>query len=151
MNAAYEFQSPWLLGLLALLPVYAVLRGRMGRASALRFPSVELLRTVGTPVRADAGRLRLFLRLLAAALVIVALAGPRTARQQPEIQIRPDFARAATMGVTSEALASTIRVATNGEYSFIGLTPGTYTISEQQQTGWTKSLGGTTITLTSDI
>ncbi len=39
------------------------------------------------------------------------------ARQQPEIQIRPDFARAATMGVTSEALASTIRVATNGEYS----------------------------------
>ena len=36
-----------------------------------------------------------------------------------------------------------------GEYSFTGLTPGTYTVSEQQQTGWTKSLGGTTITLTS--
>ena len=36
-----------------------------------------------------------------------------------------------------------------GEYSFTGLTPGTYTISEQQQTGWTKSVGGATITLTS--
>lgn len=86
MNSSIEFQTPWLLALLALLPVYAVLRGRIGRDSALRFPSVELLRTVSAPVRADAGRLRLFLRLLVAALVVVALAGPRTVRQQTETQ-----------------------------------------------------------------
>jgi multidrug efflux pump subunit AcrB len=39
------------------------------------------------------------------------------ARQAPEIQIAPDFARAAALGVTSNAIASAVRVATNGEYS----------------------------------
>ncbi|MBB4569316.1 efflux RND transporter permease subunit [Rhizobium leucaenae] len=39
------------------------------------------------------------------------------ARQAPEIQISPDFARAAALGVTSNAIASAVRVATNGEYS----------------------------------
>ena len=39
------------------------------------------------------------------------------ARQAPEIQITPDFARAAALGVTSNAIASAVRVATNGEYS----------------------------------
>ena len=86
MNTAFEFQYPWLLGLLALLPVYALLRGRLGHVSALRFPSVDLVRMVGRPARAAAGRLRLFLRLLAAALVIVTLAGPRTAHEQTETQ-----------------------------------------------------------------
>ncbi|MBX4935647.1 efflux RND transporter permease subunit [Rhizobium bangladeshense] len=39
------------------------------------------------------------------------------ARQAPEIQITPDFARAASLGVTSSAIAEAARVATNGEYS----------------------------------
>ncbi|WP_349961996.1 efflux RND transporter permease subunit [Rhizobium sp. ZPR3] len=39
------------------------------------------------------------------------------ARQAPEIQITPDFARAAAFGITSNAIASAVRVATNGEYS----------------------------------
>ncbi|WP_368517226.1 efflux RND transporter permease subunit [Rhizobium sp.] len=39
------------------------------------------------------------------------------ARQAPEIQIMPDFARAAALGITSNAIASAVRVATNGEYS----------------------------------
>ncbi|EJC82998.1 cation/multidrug efflux pump [Rhizobium leguminosarum bv. trifolii WSM2297] len=38
-------------------------------------------------------------------------------RQAPEIQITPDFARAAALGVTSSAIAEAVRVATNGEYS----------------------------------
>ncbi|MDL2410026.1 efflux RND transporter permease subunit [Rhizobium calliandrae] len=38
-------------------------------------------------------------------------------RQAPEIQITPDFARAAALGITSKAIASAVRVATNGEYS----------------------------------
>ena len=49
----------------------------------------------------------------------------------------------------SESTTTSTTSAGIGEYSFTGLTPGTYTVSEQQQTGWTKSLGGTTITLTS--
>lgn len=39
------------------------------------------------------------------------------ARQAPEIQITPDFARAAALGITSNAIAGAVRVATNGEYS----------------------------------
>jgi len=39
------------------------------------------------------------------------------ARQAPEIQITPDFARSAALGVTSSAIAEAVRVATNGEYS----------------------------------
>ncbi|MCJ9691252.1 efflux RND transporter permease subunit [Rhizobium sp. PRIMUS64] len=39
------------------------------------------------------------------------------ARQAPEIQITPDVARAAALGVTSSAIAEAVRVATNGEYS----------------------------------
>ena len=37
--------------------------------------------------------------------------------QAPEIQIVPDFARAAALGITSDAIASAVRVATNGDYS----------------------------------
>ncbi len=35
---------------------------------------------------------------------------------RPEVVVRPDFARAADLGVTSSAIAETLRVATNGDY-----------------------------------
>ena len=35
---------------------------------------------------------------------------------RPEIAVRPDFARAADLGVTSAALAETLRIATVGDY-----------------------------------
>lgn len=38
--------------------------------------------------------------------------------QRPEIVIRPDFARAAELGVSSAAIAQTVRVATTGDYDF---------------------------------
>ncbi|MGV1988203.1 efflux RND transporter permease subunit [Agrobacterium sp. 22-221-1] len=37
--------------------------------------------------------------------------------QAPEIQIVPDFTRAAALGVTSETISEAVRVATNGDYS----------------------------------
>lgn len=37
--------------------------------------------------------------------------------QAPEVQIVPDFTRAAALGVTSEAISEAVRVATNGDYS----------------------------------
>jgi multidrug efflux pump subunit AcrB len=40
-----------------------------------------------------------------------------SALDAPEIQIVPDFSRAAALGVTAEAIASVVRVATAGEYS----------------------------------
>lgn len=36
---------------------------------------------------------------------------------RPEIVVRPDFAKAADLGVTSSAIAETLRVATSGDYS----------------------------------
>ncbi|SCW74068.1 efflux RND transporter permease subunit [Ancylobacter rudongensis] len=37
--------------------------------------------------------------------------------QAPEVQIAPDFTRAAALGVTSDAISEAVRVATNGDYS----------------------------------
>src|ERR1039458_5529984 len=74
MTGNLEFQYPWLLALLALLPIYAFLRGRIGKLAALRFPSADIARAAGAAARAASGRLLLFLRLLTVALCIVALA-----------------------------------------------------------------------------
>lgn len=79
MNGEFEFQYPWVLALLGLLPVYALLRGKAGKWSALKFSSAEIARAAGARMRTAAGRLLAFLRLLAAGLGIVALAGPRLA------------------------------------------------------------------------
>ncbi|WP_397458804.1 efflux RND transporter permease subunit [Pseudomonas asplenii] len=40
-----------------------------------------------------------------------------TAVQRPEIQMRPDFVRAAEQGISSQDIADTLRMATYGEYS----------------------------------
>src|SRR5947207_9665773 len=86
MHSAFEFQFPWLLALLALLPVYAFLHGRIGKLSALRFPSADIARAAGATARAAAGRLLMFLRLFTVSLAIVALAGPRFANDRTETQ-----------------------------------------------------------------
>jgi len=86
MNGNFQFQYPWLLALLALLPVYAFLHGRIGKFSALSFSSADIARAAGTAARAAAGRLLLFLRILTVALCIVALAGPRFANDHTETQ-----------------------------------------------------------------
>jgi Ca-activated chloride channel family protein len=86
MTGNFEFQYPWVLALLALLPVYAFLRGRVGNFSALRFPSAEIARAAGASARAAVGRLLLFLRLGAVALCIGALAGPRFANDHTETE-----------------------------------------------------------------
>ena len=74
MNSNFEFQYPWVLALLALLPVYAFLRGRVGKHSALTFSSADIARAAGAKAKAAAGRLLMFLRLLVVGLMIVALA-----------------------------------------------------------------------------
>ena len=86
MSSTFEFQFPWLLALLALLPLYAFLRGRIGPASAIAFSSAELVGAIGAPVRSVPGRLLFFLRLAAIAFAIVALAGPRRVNDQTETQ-----------------------------------------------------------------
>jgi Ca-activated chloride channel family protein len=84
MSTSLQFQYPWLLALLALLPAYAFLRGRIGKTAALQFSSADIARAAGAGAKSAAGRLLFFLRLLTAALMIVALAGPRQAHDQIE-------------------------------------------------------------------
>src|SRR5262249_50251181 len=86
MNGEFEFQFPWVLALLVLLPLYALLRGKIGRLSALRFSSAEIARAAGAQARAAVGRFLFFLRLLVVALSIVALAGPRLANYHVETE-----------------------------------------------------------------
>jgi Ca-activated chloride channel homolog len=68
------------------LPVYAFLRGRLGKFSALRFPSADLARSVGAVARSAAGRLLIFIRILTVGLCIVALAGPRIVNDHTETE-----------------------------------------------------------------
>ena len=84
MNNNFQFQFPWLLGLLALLPVYAFMRGRSGKFSAVLFSSADIARAAGATARSAAGRLMLFLRLITVTFLIVALAGPRFAHDRTE-------------------------------------------------------------------
>jgi len=86
VTTSFEFQYPFLLALLALLPLYAFLRGRSGPDAALAFSSTELIERLGSIVRAASGRLLIFLRLAVLALSIIALAGPRRVNDQTETQ-----------------------------------------------------------------
>ncbi|MDE3067259.1 MAG: VWA domain-containing protein [Verrucomicrobiota bacterium] len=84
MHSEFEFQYPWVLALLGLLPVYALLAGKAGKQSALRFSSAEIARAAGARTRAAAGRLLASLRLLTVGMGLVALAGPRLADYRVE-------------------------------------------------------------------
>jgi len=86
MTGEFEFQYPWLLALLGLLPVYALLRGKVGQLSALKFSSADIARAAGAKARSAAGQFLFFLRLFAVALGIVALAGPRLANYHVETE-----------------------------------------------------------------
>jgi Ca-activated chloride channel family protein len=86
MTENFEFQFPWLLGLLALLPVYALLRGKMGKLSALKFSSADIARAAGAKAKAAPGRILFFLRLAVIAFTVVALAGPRLANNHVETE-----------------------------------------------------------------
>ena len=86
MKGNFQFQYPWLLALLALMPVYAFLHGRTGKISALRFPSADIARAAGAAARSAAGRFLGFVRILTVALCIVALAGPRFANDRTETE-----------------------------------------------------------------
>jgi len=86
MSGNFEFEFPWVLGFLALLPLYAFLRGRPGKLAALRFPSADIARAAGSMAKSAPGRFLVFLRLLTVGLCITALAGPRFANDHTETE-----------------------------------------------------------------
>ncbi|EUB99961.1 acriflavin resistance protein [Rhizobium sp. CF080] len=95
---------------LAVLPGARVEVGSGGRGTTLEITlasdDADALDQAATSVEKD-------LRILSGIGAITSSAS----LQAPEIQIVPDFARAAALGITSEAIADVVRVATNGDYS----------------------------------
>ena len=81
-----RFANPELLWLLALLPLLALARGRMGSPAALLFPSADLVREVARPKASRAGRWLTSLRLLVLALGIAALARPQQGLGNAEVE-----------------------------------------------------------------
>jgi Ca-activated chloride channel family protein len=86
MTTSLQFNNPELLWLLAVLPVLMLLRGRSGRNAAMVFSSVALARAVSGRTKTRAGALLFFLRLLALAALIVALARPQLGKGHSEIE-----------------------------------------------------------------
>lgn len=86
METSFQFANPAWLWLLLLLPIVAILRGRSGRAVALRLPSVSDARGVGGRPKSRVGGLLLSLLFLGLALTIVALARPQLGKGRTEIE-----------------------------------------------------------------
>ncbi len=73
-----SFAHPWLLLLLLALPLAAWLQGRSGQQPAFLYSSLQLVKGITSLSRSRSGSLLAKLRWLALALLIVALARPRT-------------------------------------------------------------------------
>ena len=71
------FVNPWVLLLLALIPLLSFLRGQAGGSPTVIFSSTDALRSLGKPVQSRAGNFLSSLLFLALALLIVALARPQ--------------------------------------------------------------------------
>ncbi len=81
-----SFLHPLYLTLLLALPVLAWIRGKSGRSAAIQYSSVEILKEMGKVHRHAPGRWLNALRLLALALLIVALARPRLGNETTDIE-----------------------------------------------------------------
>ncbi len=73
----FGFAHPWVLWLLALIPVLALLRSARGAAPAILYSSLQPFREAGAPPRSRAGGFLLGLLLAALSFFIVALARPQ--------------------------------------------------------------------------
>jgi Ca-activated chloride channel family protein len=74
----FGFGEPWWLLLLLLLPVLAYLQAKTGnRVPSLTYSAVGILKNIGVGVKSRCGSWWINLELIALALLIVALAGPR--------------------------------------------------------------------------
>jgi Ca-activated chloride channel family protein len=79
------FAHPYVLVLLALLPVLAWLKGKHGQEAAFLYSSVQLVRGIMGLTRSSVGKILLKLRWLALALFIVALARPQIGEGETRI------------------------------------------------------------------
>jgi len=76
----FQFQDPWYLSLLLVLPLLAWWSGRMGPEAAMRFSNTQLVKAISNSRRSRPGRLLFGLRLLALAALVTAVARPQMGR-----------------------------------------------------------------------
>jgi Ca-activated chloride channel family protein len=80
------FAHPAFLWLLLVLPAIALLRSRRGPRAAVRYASLATARAVARTSRARLGQLLPYVRLPAAALLIVALARPQVTHSKSKVE-----------------------------------------------------------------
>lgn len=83
---SFTFAYPWVLLLLLLLPILAILKGRVGGTPGVTFSSTSTLVQLGSRRRSRAGGILGLIAHLALASLIIALAGPRLGRSLTHIQ-----------------------------------------------------------------
>ena len=81
-----RFLYPHLLGLLALLPLLALWRGRRGPIAAVEYSNAGLARQVARATRSRAGRWLMALPLGVLALLIIGLARPQFGQRNANVQ-----------------------------------------------------------------
>lgn len=85
-NSALTFAQPWLLLLLAAIPLLAYWRGKMGPAAALTFSSTAALRSLGKSSAARAGKFLRALMLVSLALFAIAMARPQLGKSLTQVE-----------------------------------------------------------------
>jgi Ca-activated chloride channel family protein len=86
LATGFSFAHPWVLSALALIPLLALLRGRIGGTPGILFSSTSLVLALGKKRRAHAGALLASLVYAAMACLIVALARPQLGRTLERVQ-----------------------------------------------------------------
>lgn len=81
-----HFAHPEVLWLLALVPLFPLLRGKRGPSGSLRYSSAEIARQVAGARKSRAGQWLMALRMLAIALLIVALGQPQFVQGTTEVE-----------------------------------------------------------------
>ncbi len=81
----FRFEDPWLLTLLALVPLMAVYEWKKIGSSQVRFSSVLVLKQLKTPVSLFLRKCLIILRILAVSFFVFALARPQSGIKSTEI------------------------------------------------------------------
>jgi Ca-activated chloride channel family protein len=104
-----RFAWPLFLLLLLLIPLLALLRGKRGRAPAVKFPMAMLLKDLGIPARSARGGFAFGLILLSLAAAIIGLARPQKITSTDESKTE-GIAIALTVDVSLSMLIEDFRI-----------------------------------------
>ena len=102
--------SPELLWLHALIPILAIIKGRMGRAPSLYFPSTDVAKSLAWGKKSRSGRLSAGLKLLAIAALVLGLARPQFGNTTTEVHASGiDILLAVDVSGSMQAMDFTLR------------------------------------------